>query len=60
MKKFVAMFAVECEREYLRLFAETKEEAEKIAISTYEDYKRDGFIKDYVFVYIREMEAEKK
>lgn len=56
MKKFVALFNVNGEREYFRVFADTNEEAKKIALSTYENYKRDGFIKDYEFVYVWEME----
>lgn len=56
MKEFRALFNVNNQREYLKVNADTKEEAKKIALSTYQDYKRDGFIKDYEFVHIWEME----
>lgn len=56
MKKFVALFNVNHKREYFKCFADTKEQAKKIALSTYVNYKRDEFIKDYEFVHIWEME----
>lgn len=60
MKKFVALFNVNHQREYLKVNAETKQEAEKIALSTYKDYKREGLIKNYEFVYIWELEELNK
>lgn len=60
MKKFVALFNVNHQREYLKVNAETKQEAEKIALLTYKDYKQEGLIKNYEFVYIWELEELNK
>lgn len=50
MKKFVSLFAVNHNWEYFRCYADTKEKAQKMAISVYEDYVHDGFIKSYDYI----------
>lgn len=55
MKKFVALFTVKGAWEHLRLFADTKDQAEDIAISIYKDFVKDGFIPCFDFVAVYEV-----
>lgn len=50
MKNFDTLFRADEKWEHLKVEAKNKKEAIALAISTYEGFKKSGFIKDYRFM----------
>lgn len=55
MKKFNTLFRADDKWENLSICAKTKKEAKKLAVSTYEEFKKCGFIKNYGFISVWEI-----
>lgn len=50
MKTFDTLFRSDGNWEHLSVCANTKKEAITLAISTYEGFKKNGYIKDYKYI----------